>query len=111
MQLDIISLFILSFFKQKNNDYSFMELASLLGLPISVIDEKLGWLIDLNYLKYNQVNLLSLTSKGRVTLAKTEMENFSFNQNKIHPEILKNEPWPLDKIYIPKGFTKKIQDL
>lgn len=111
MQLDLISLFILSFFKQKKDDYSFMELASVLGLPINVIDDTLKSLIESDYLKYNENNLLSLTSSGQVALSKTDIENVDFSQCNIHPKIIKNEPWALDKIYIPKGFTKKIRYL
>lgn len=109
MQLDLISLFILSFFKQKKDDYSFMDLASLLGLPINVIDDNLRLLIESDYLKYNEDNLLSLTLNGRIALSKTEIENINFFQDNIHPKIIKKEPWELNKIYIPKGFTKKIR--
>ena len=66
--------YILSYFKDHKQHYSFLFLAQNLGLAVSSIDELVSELIEDNQLAYGSNNMLMLTPKGRLTIYRL-MEN------------------------------------
>ena len=56
--------YILAYFKDHQQDYSFYALANNLGISVSVIDDLISELIEENQLAYNSDNMLVLTPRG-----------------------------------------------
>lgn len=102
--------YILSYFKDHKQHYSFLFLAQNLGLAVSSIDELVSELIEDDQLAYGSNNMLMLTPKGRLTILNDRADYLSFDGNRakegiIHPE----NALSLDEVYIPAGFMSKLK--
>lgn len=102
--------YILSYFKNHQQNYSFSDLAANLGLSVSEIDEIISEMIDDKQLEYNTEKMLVLTQKGRLAILNEQFDYISFSEEEkgsgiIHPE----NALSLDEIFIPENFLSKIK--
>lgn len=105
---DYIKLLILSYFKQGNGKYSFLELAKQFGITLSTLDCYLDELIDSNELQYDNY-LLTLSPKGSLTLVNSCADYFDFSDQYTDSIVIdKKSAWAADKLYIPKNFLSKL---
>ena len=104
MNDNYIELLILAYFKQYNSRYDLTNLKDEIGLSFKLLDEYIDKLIIEKKLEYKHY-LLSLTVTGRVYLANSKMENYSFNADveKMHSK----EKLSLDTIYCIDEFSKQ----
>lgn len=79
--------YILSYFKDHKQHYSFLFLAQNLGLAVSSIDELVSELIEDNQLAYGSNNMLMLTPKGRLTILNDQADYLSFDGNTKKKEL------------------------
>ncbi len=104
---DYLSLLILSYFKQQEA-YTITSISKLLGISVDHMITILDMLIDSNCLEYSG-GLLQLTAKGRLLLQNHQEDVYTFDSMPIEiPKANPSAAWSLDKIYVPKGFNKKI---
>ena len=101
--------YILSYFKNHQQNYSFSDLAVKLGLSVSEIDEIVSEMIDDKHLEYSAERMLVLTQKGRLAILNEQFDYISFSEEEkgsgiIHPE----NALPLDAIFIPENFCQKL---
>lgn len=102
--------YILAYFKDHQQDYSFYALAKNLGISISVIDELISELMEENQLAYNSDSMLSLTPQGRLTILNDQADFLSFDESPTERRIIKPQTAiSLDQIYIPDGFIVKLK--
>ena len=101
--------YILAYFKDHQQDYSFYALANNLGISVSVIDDLISELIEENQLAYNSDNMLVLTPRGRLTILNDRVDFLSFDENLAERKIIKPQTAiSLDQIYIPDDFISKL---
>ena len=102
--------YILAYFKDHQQDYSFYALANNLGISVSVIDDLISELIEENQLAYNSDNMLVLTPRGRLTILNDRVDFLSFDENLAERQIIKPQTAiSLDQIYIPDDFISKLK--
>lgn len=102
--------YILAYFKDHQQDYSFYALANNLGISVSVIDDLISELIEKNQLAYNSDNMLVLTPRGRLTILNDRVDFLSFDENLAERKIIKTQTAiSLDQIYIPDDFISKLK--
>ena len=102
--------YILAYFKDHQQDYSFYALAKKLGISVSVIDELISELIEENQLAYNNDSMLSLTPRGRLTILNDQADFLSFDECLTERRIIKPQTAiSLDQIYIPDDFISKLK--
>lgn len=102
--------YILAYFKDHQQDYSFYTLANNLGISVSVIDDLISELIEENQLAYNSDNMLVLTPRGRLTILNDRVDFLSFDENLAERKIIKTQTAiSLDQIYIPDDFISKLK--
>lgn len=100
--------YILAYFKDHQQDYSFYALANNLGISVSVIDDLISELIEENQLAYNSDNMLVLTPRGRLTILNDRVDFLLFDENLAERKIIKPQTAiSLDQIYIPDDFIFK----
>ena len=107
---DFCKGYILSYFKDHQQEYSFHEIAKGLGKPVLKIDELVEELISEKMLIYNSENMLVLTPEGRVAILNEQIDYYPFDRiknerNIIHPE----KALSLTEIYIPDRFLSKLR--
>jgi predicted transcriptional regulator len=102
--------YILAYFKDHQQDYSFYALANSLGISVSVIDDLICELIEENQLVYNSDNMLVLTPRGRLTILNEQVDFLSFDDSLAERRIIKPKTAiSLDQIYIPDDFISKLK--
>lgn len=102
--------YILAYFKDHQQDYSFYALANNLGISVSVIDDLISELIEENQLAYNSDNMLVLTQRGRLTILNDRVDFLSFDESFSERKIIKPQTAiSLDQIYIPDNFILKLK--
>ena len=102
--------YILAYFKDHQQDYSFYALANNLGISVSVIDDLISELIEENQLAYNSDNMLVLTPRGRLTMLNDRVDFLVFDENLAERKIIKPQTAiSLDQIYIPDDFISKLK--
>ena len=102
--------YILAYFKDHQQDYSFYALANNLGISVSVIDDLISELIEENQLAYNSDNMLVLTPRGRLTILNDRVDFLLFDENLAERKIIKPQTAiSLDQIYIPNDFISKLK--
>ena len=102
--------YILAYFKDHQQDYSFYALANNLGISVSVIDDLISELIEENQLAYNSDNMLVLTPRGRLTILNDRVDFLSLDENLAERKIIKPQTAiSLDQIYIPDDFISKLK--
>ena len=102
--------YILAYFKDRQQDYSFYALANNLGISVSVIDDLISELIEENQLAYNSDNMLVLTPRGRLTILNDRVDFLLFDENLAERKIIKPQTAiSLDQIYIPDDFISKLK--
>lgn len=102
--------YILAYFKDHQQDYSFYALANNLGISVSVIDDLISELIEENQLAYNSDNMLVLTPRGRLTILNDRVDFLSFDENLAERKIINPQAAiSLDQIYIPDDFISKLK--
>lgn len=102
--------YILAYFKDYQQDYSFYALANNLGISVSVIDDLISELIEENQLAYNSDNMLVLTPRGRLTILNDRVDFLLFDENLAERKIIKPQTAiSLDQIYIPDDFISKLK--
>lgn len=102
--------YILAYFKDHQQDYSFYALANNLGISVSVIDDLISDLIEENQLAYNSDNMLVLTPRGRLTILNERVDFLSFDENLAERKIINSQAAiSLDQIYIPGDFISKLK--
>lgn len=104
---DFIELLILSYFKQFR-EYSYQEIAELLGMPMVLVDEYINEMFSNGLLEYRDY-MLTLSFKGRIKLQESVMEDYSFDVSNSKIDSFIEKAWKLDKIYIPKRFLEKVR--
>ena len=102
--------YILAYFKDHQQDYSFYALANNLGISVSVIDDLISELIEENQLAYNSDNMLVLTPRGRLTILNDRVDFLLFDENLAERKIIKPQTAiSLGQIYIPDDFISKLK--
>ena len=102
--------YILAYFKDHQQEYSFHVLAKNLGISMSNIDDLISELIEENQLAYNRDHLLSLPPQGRLTILNSQADFLSFDESSTARRMITPETaLPLDQIYIPDGFMSKLK--
>ena len=102
--------YILAYFKDHQQDYSFYALANNLGISVSVIDDLISELIEENQLAYNSDKMLVLTPRGRLTILNDRVDFLLFDENLAERKIIKPQTAiSLDQIYIPDDFISKLK--
>ena len=102
--------YILAYFKDHQQDYSFYALANNLGISVSVIDDLISELIEENQLAYNSDNMLVLTQRGRLTILNDRVDFLSFDESFSERKIIKPQTAiSLDQIYIPDNLILKLK--
>lgn len=102
--------YILAYFKDHRQDYSFYSLANNLGISVSIIDDLISELIKENQLAYNSDNMLVLTPRGRITILNDRVDFLSFDENLDEKKSIKPPAAiSLDQIYIPDDFISKLK--
>lgn len=109
MNIDFLNQYILAYFKEHPQNYSFYTLSQKLGLSPSIIDELICKLMNEGLLAYNDKKLLSLTPQGKTIILNDQADYLSFNDhppegNMINPSTALS----LEQIYIPEGFLEKL---
>jgi len=107
---DFCKGYILSYFKDHQQEYSFHEIAKGLGMPVLKIDELVEELISAKMLVYNSENMLVLTPEGRIAIMNEQIDYYPFDhirseRSMIHPE----KALPLTEIHIPDRFISKLR--
>ena len=97
---------ILAYFKEKGNNYSYLELANLLGVGTNRLEGILDILIEQKMLLFNELRMLQLTEKGRLSLLNNQVDYYKFDN--VTEELVFKDPWPIDRPYFPKKFLSKI---
>ena len=106
---DFVHKLILAYIKSKGSNYSLAELVSILGLTISNTLEEIQFLVASGHLEVNE-NILSITLSGRLAIQNEDVDHMTFNIDDTIPiNADLNSAWPLDKIYVPKNFLKKLK--
>lgn len=96
-------LLILSYFK-RHNDYSLVQIASEIGVPLNNLDDLIERLIEKGFLERRD-DLLSLSFSGRIYLQKSSVEFYDYYYNDDNCiEIFREKAWNIDRIYIPEDF-------
>lgn len=104
--MEYIELLILSYFKNHSEEYSLQKLRSLLGISFSQLDEIIDEMISNGLLIYDDF-ILRISFEGRIKLMKSSMERYEqVSEIEIREQLLK-EPWPIDKPYMVKRFSRK----
>lgn len=98
-------LLILAYFKEYRENYSFSEIKRHLGITNMYLYTLLNQLISDELLIYKEY-LLTLSLKGRIYIMNNNMDWFKFIE--IPDTNINENKWPIDKPYIPKNFSKKI---
>lgn len=100
-------LLVLTYFKQKIT-YSLAELAKVLGLSVEKLLDIIASLLKEKYLTYEN-DMLRLTASGRLMLQNHSEDFYCFDQKTIDiPKVDINKAWPIDQIYVPEGFQRKV---
>jgi len=107
---NFIQELILAYFKVKKSQYSFREIAEHLGISLNATTECIQTLISQDELEYAD-SLLRLTLKGRTRIQNSAVDYLTFDQAEANYQISDvdmNEAWPIDQVYIPKRFSRKV---
>lgn len=108
---EFVQELILAYFKERKEQYSFQELAMFFGISQNAATEYIQSLISLGELEYSD-SLLRLTLKGRTRIQNSSVDYFRFNQEEvsnINSDVNVQEAWPIDRVYIPKSFSRKVK--
>lgn len=106
---DFFKGYILAYFKDRNNDYSFHDLAKSLGISIEKIDEVITSLVQEEDLAYNEKHTLNLTAKGRMMILNCKEDYVKPPNNILLYNIIEpDSAWPIDRAYVPETFTSKL---
>lgn len=100
-----VEALVLAYFKQFSRDYSLYDLKDKIGISMGLLNEILDSLFRRGLLEYRD-NLIGLSKRGRITLSNSELDGYFFDEE----EYLEKEDstkWPLDKVYVVHGFSKK----
>lgn len=101
---EYIELLILAYFKQYGQNYSIYDLKEKIGVSLVMLNTMLDNMIEKNILCISN-NLLAITQSGRMFLASSEMETYSYLEDDF--QVTYNiEKWPTDKVYPIQGFSK-----
>lgn len=102
--------YILAYFKDHQQDYSFYAQANHLGISVSVIDDLISELIEENQLAYNSYTMLVLTPRGRLTILNDRADFLSFDEHPVKRRIVDPQAAiSFDQIYIPDDFISKLK--
>ncbi len=101
---EYMELLILAYFKQYEQNYSIFDLKEKIGISLAMLNTMLDNMIKKNILCISS-NLLTITQSGRLLLANSEMETYSYLEEDF--QVIYNiEKWPMDKVYPIRGFSK-----
>lgn len=102
--------YILAYFKEHKNEYSFQTIAEKLGRPISEIDDHIESLIQEGLLQYDDNHMLRLSSKGRLSILNKTIDFYGFENNTTPMKFINPESaLSAEIIYIPKNFISKLK--
>jgi len=101
---EYVELLILAYFKEFHENYDLTVLKEKVGLSYGMLDEYLNELIDNNKIEYRN-NLLVITQLGRLSLAKSKLENYSYTSDL--DKIYSNDSFDLETIYCVHEFSNK----
>ena len=102
-------LLALSYFKEKNGQYSISELMLILGFNNKQISDLIELLLNSKYLEYNNDCLLTITSRGIAYLIANDGSEIEFNAVRFLSHIAPEKALPIDEPYVPKNFAKKFK--
>lgn len=106
---NFIKEYIIAYFQENSNLYSFCDLANSLGISIDVIDDMVAQLIKEGFLEYNEDTMLSVTELGQLFIReKVGRFNSDTRSPKTGRIIDPKTAWPFDKIYVPSNFLSKL---
>jgi len=99
---------IMLYFKQNGQNYSRSELAKVLGLSANMLETFIQYLLDEQMIHFEEY-FFKVTIKGERAIREQGLGHFQSGNNiyfslKINP----SEAWAFDKVYLPKGFLKKV---
>ena len=97
----------LAYFLQKGEDYVISELMELLGYSRIQISELISWIVENDYIAYDN-DLLRVTRKGFRFLISRDKTEIIIRKKTMGPLYIKEgTAQPLDVPYVPENFTKK----
>ncbi len=99
--------YILAYFKDHQQDYSFYALANNLGISVSVIDDLISELIEENQLAYNSDNMLVLTPRGRLTILNDRVDFLLFDETLPKERLLSSDSNFVGSNIYPRRFYIK----
>lgn len=101
---EYVELLILAYFREYMARYSASDLAYKLGVTLDLLNSYIEELLENKELCINE-NMISISKKGRLVLANSDMENYSFDSESYLINDGK-EKWPKEKVYPVHGFSK-----
>lgn len=102
--------YILAYFKDHPQNYSFHFLAENLGISIAEIDDLISDLIAEKQLYYNHNNMLELTPQGRLSIMNDQIDYFSFKDTSLEMHFVNHQAAvSVNEIYIPDDFISKLK--
>ena len=101
--------YILAYFKDHPQNYSFQFLAENLGISIAEIDDLISGLITESQLTYYN-NMVELTPQGRLSIMNDQIDYFSFMDSSVKMRFVNPQvAVSIYDIYIPDDFISKLK--
>lgn len=100
---DYIELLILAYFKQFQEQYSFVDISKRIGLSELQVSDYISRLLEYSQLIYEDC-LLQLTIKGINRLADSSLANYQFDVD--IKTLFEGDRWPVTRVYCPHEFSK-----
>jgi predicted transcriptional regulator len=104
---EYVKLLILAYFKINQEEYSFRDLAKMLGTTFERLDVSIESLMNTGKLEYKD-HLLRLTQKGRLTIMNKGVDYFNFDEKSIPTRIDPSKAVSNDQPYVPERFLSKL---
>lgn len=103
-----VELLALVYFKDKGTEYDFSELRYILGLTQYQLDELISSLFEKKHLEYIDYEVC-LSEKGLSYIKQEQALKHEYISDEKHLSVInKEKAIPLDTIYVPKKFDRKI---
>ncbi len=106
---EYINLLVLAYFKNNQDDYSYLKLSRMLGLTIANLEKYIDENIENRNLQITN-DMLQLTPKGRLLLMNKSIDSLDFTEEAIESDFINPlNAWALDRPYVPEKFTSKLR--
>lgn len=103
---EYVKLLVLAYFKNHLGEYSLSELREIIGISFVQLDYILEQMISDGELFFEDAKL-RISFKGRLFLMNSSMEGYKEVPEGEVDKGLLGEPWPIDKPFYVRKFSKK----